>query len=600
MRRVTIALALCAAATWMVGARQAPPAQAPAKAAQAAPAATVKPAARPVPFTLSVDGLMRGQKLIGSAPSAVRFSPDSSKIYFSWQKPDEERANSWVVNRDGSDLKQLTPEEARLIPPAPAGRADRARNRLLNAEGGNIVIYDLATGARRLLVKTSAAESNPRWARNDTAVTFMRDGNLYLMSLDATTSPTEVQLTDVVSAADSAGAAATGGGQRGAMGGGTGTGQRGTAGAPPRAQAGQAGLTDAQRLLREQELELIEYLEQQAEQRRQGRGGMGGGQRGGRGAMGGPGAGGPAEPIARFTAGARQSVTDMLLSKDENYVFIAVNERPEIAARAQDVPNYVTESAYPEMINGRSNVGDSQSRRRLAILGLKGGQTTWADAASFAGSEKPVKEGEKPIARIVDWSLPDCTDDGAQCVAAVRSADNHDRWLVKIDPATGKATSIDNLHDDAWIREGSVSTGTGGGGGGGFGGGAALAWLPDNRRALYLAERDGWMHVWSIDVSVAAPSPKQLTTGKWEISSARLSNDRTKVYFTASEVHPGEHHFYTMSVDGGPFTRVTTTTGGHEVTVSPDEKTLVDLFSTINRPPRSSSCHSRGARRPGR
>ena len=473
MRRFTIALALCAAATWMVGAQQAPPAQAPAKAGQAAPAAATKPAAKPVPFTLSVDGIMKGQKLIGSAPSAIRFSPDSSKIYFSWQKPDEERANTWVVNRDGSDLKQLTAEDVRQIPPAPTGRADRARKRLLAAEGGNVVIYDLATNARRLLVKTSAAESNPRWARNDTAVTFMRDGNLYLMSLDASASPTEVQLTDVVSATDSAGAAAAGGGQRGAMGGGAGMGQRGATGGAPQAQGGQAALTDAQRLLREQELKLIEYLKQQAEQRQQGRGGMGGGQRGGRGGFGGAGGGAPAEPIARFTPGARQAVTDMLLSKDENYVFIAVSERPEIAGRAQDVPNYVTESAYPEMINGRSNVGDSQARRYLAILDLKGNKTTWADAAGFAGNEKPAKEGDKPVSRLVDWSLPDCSDDGAQCVAAVRSVDNHDRWLVKVDPATGKATSIDNLHDDAWIREGAVATGSGGGGSAGAAASAA-------------------------------------------------------------------------------------------------------------------------------
>jgi dipeptidyl aminopeptidase/acylaminoacyl peptidase len=405
----------------------------------------------------------------------------------------------------------------------------------------------------------------------------MRDGNLYLMSLDPSASTTEVQLTDV---------AAAGGGESGGQRGGTGGGgQRGAAGAAPQSQAGQAGMTDSQRVLREEELKLIEYLKQQAEQRQQGgRGGVGGGQRGARGATGG---GAPPEPIARFSPGARQSVSDMLLSNDENFVFISVTERPELSARPQDVPNYVTESAYPEMINGRTNVGDSQARRLLAILDLKGNKSVWADASAFAGTEKPARAGDKPIPRVVDWSLPDCSDDGSQCVAAARSADNHDRWFVRIDPATGKATPIDTLHDDAWIREGAVSTGTGGGagGGGGFGGGSALAWLPDNKRALYLAERDGWMHLWSIDVSAASPTPRALTSGKWEISAARLSNDRTRVYFTASEVHPGEHHFYTMSVDGGPFTRITTTTGGHEVTVSPDEKTLVDLFSTVNRPP---------------
>jgi len=585
MRRVLTVIALCAACTWLVRAQQTqatpPPPTPQAKTAQAAPATTA--AAKPTPFTLTIDNIMRGQKLIGSAPTAVRWAADSSKIYFSWQKPAEDRANTWSVNRDGSGLKQLTPEEVRQLPSTPTGRLDRARKRLLAAEGGNIVVYDVGTNARRLLMKTASIESNPRWARNDTAVTFMRDGNLFMMTLDASaTSPTEVQLTDVAAVGSDA---AAGAGARGAAGGGAATSQRGGAQAQGAqgARGGAAGdqnVTDSQRVLRQEEQKLIEHLKREAEQRQQGgRGGLGG-QRGGRGGAGGP----AAEPIARFQPGPRQSVTDMLLSTDENYVFISVAERPEVAARNQDVPSYVTESAYPEMINGRTNVGDSQSRRLLAILDLKQNKTSWADASAFSGSEKAAKPGTPPVPRVVDWSLPECSEDGSTCLAAVRSQDNHDRWLVTVDPATLKATSLDNLHDDAWIREGSVATGTGGGGFGGFGGGG-VTWLPDNKRVLFLAERDGWMHLYSLDVTAAKPAPKALTAGKWEISNARLSSDRAKVYFTASEVHPGEHHFYTVPVDGGAFTRITTTTGGHEVTVSPDEKTLADLSSTINRPP---------------
>jgi dipeptidyl aminopeptidase/acylaminoacyl peptidase len=357
------------------------------------------------------------------------------------------------------------------------------------------------------------------------------------------------------------------------------------------ATAGDQAITESQRILRQEELKLIEHLRREAEQRQQGgRGGaatMGGGQRGGRGGFGAAGGGTP-EPIARFQPSARQTVSDMLLSTDENFVFIAVSERPDVAARSQDVPDYVTQSSYPEMINGRSNVGDSQARGLLAVLDVKQNRTIWADASAFAGSEKPAKAGDSPVPRVVDWSLPDCSEDGANCVATVRSQDNHDRWFVKIDPATGKAASIDNLHDDAWLREASVDTGTGGGGGGRFGGGrfgGGLAWLPDNKRIIFLAEREGWMHLYTLDVTALKPAPKALTSGKWEISSARLSRDRTRVYFTAGEVHPGEAHFYTVPVEGGPFTRVTTTTGGHDVTVSPDEKTLADLYSTINRPP---------------
>lgn len=627
MRRILLVLVfVCAAGNLFVRAQQSPskpPAatQPPAKAPMVeAPATKAAPPKPPAPFMLSIDSIMRGPNLVGNAPSGIRWAQDSSKIFFSWQKPDENRANTYVVNRDGTDLKQLSAEEARQVVAGITGRADRARKRLLTAEGGNIVIYDLASNARRLLMKTSTAESSPRWARGDNAVTFMRDGNLFLMTLDGGGSaPAEVQLTDVVAAGD---AAATAG--RGAAGG---LGATSGRGATPI-------LTDSQRTMRDEERNLIEYLKRQAELRLQGGRGGGGG-RGGRGGPGGPG-GATGETIARFQLTARQSVSDMVLSADENDVFIGVTERPDVAARNQDVPNFVTESAYPEMINGRSNVGDSQSRRLLAILDLKQNKVTWADGSAFAGNERATKPAEaarpvevakagdttkpaeaakpvesakageaakstatpkpgdttKPIEpakasvvpRILDWGVPDCSDDGSRCVTSVRSQDNKDRWLVTLDPATGKATAIDNLHDDAWIREGSVTSGTGGSGFGG-GGGAGIAWLSDNKRFIFMAEKDGWMHLYSLDVTSAQPTAKPLTSGKWEVASARLSSDRTRLFYASSEVHPGERHFYTMSVDGGPSTRITTTTGGHDVTVSPDEKTLAVVYSYSTKPP---------------
>ncbi len=84
------------------------------------------------------------------------------------------------------------------------------------------------------------------------------------------------------------------------------------------------------------------------------------------------------------------------------------------------------------------------------------------------------------------------------------------------------------------------------------------------------------MHIYSLDVTAAQPAAKQLTSGKFEIENARLSSDRTKLFFSSTEVHPGERHFYTMPVDGGSWTRITTMTGSNEVTVSPDEKIARD------------------------
>src|SRR4030095_9650997 len=73
--------------------------------------------------------------------------------------------------------------------------------------------------------------------------------------------------------------------------------------------------------------------------------------------------------------------------------------------------------------------------------------------------------------------------------------------------------------------------------------------------------------------------------GKWEITDARLSSDRKTVFLTTNEVHPGERQFYTLPVDGGAQTRITSMTGSNDVTVSPDEKLLAVIYSYSNKPP---------------
>ncbi len=526
----------------------------------AKPAAPAPPAAA----MLTIDSIMRGPKLVGNPPSAIRWSRDSSKLYFSWQKAADERSATYVVNRDGTGLRQLTAEETRAIETPQTGRFDRARRRILAAEGGDVVMYDVASGARRLLTRTSSAETSPRWARNDTAVTFMRDGNLYLVSIEATPEIAFAQLTNIVASdaaqAQAVGAGGGGRGGAGGRGGGGGAGQQGQ----------QATDTESQRFLREQERALIEFIRKQQES---GRGG--GAAAGGRG--GGAAAATPAPPpIATLNLTPRQSLLDLQLSADERYVWVSVNERAEATPRPQDTPNYVTASSYPEMITGRSNVGDVQGRRMAAILDVRNNRSVWADASAFAGVERKAKPSDADVPRLLNWTVPEVSDDGSQTVLAVRALDNKDRWFVKVDPATGKASVLDTLHDDAWIREQSI--------GGPAGGGAGLTWLPDNKRALFLSEKDGYMHVYSMDVAAGAPA-QALTSGKWEVTDARLSADRKTLFLTTNEVHPGERHVYTMSVDGGVRTRLTTMTGSNEATISPDEKSMAIVYSYSTKPP---------------
>src|SRR5205085_10980782 len=50
---------------------------------------------------------------------------------------------------------------------------------------------------RRNVTRTTAREANPRWARSETAVTFTRENNLYVLPLAADATDGLVQLTDV-------------------------------------------------------------------------------------------------------------------------------------------------------------------------------------------------------------------------------------------------------------------------------------------------------------------------------------------------------------------------------------------------------------------
>jgi dipeptidyl aminopeptidase/acylaminoacyl peptidase len=486
-------------------------------------------------FELTVDSIMRGSDLVGYPPTGLRWAADSQSLYFDWRKPAEDKASTYVVGRAGGAPRKLSDDEAKAIPPSAGGRWDKARRRVLFVDGGDIVLVDAISGTRRQITKTAGAESNPRWARSDTHVTWMREGNLFIAPIDAGASPLLTQLTDI---------------------------------APRRPEP---RLTDSQRFLRDEEEKLIDFVEKQKAEKKKAEDEQ------------------KKTRLPTFELQDRQTAADLMLSPDDTHVFVVIAERA-VGVKPTIVPNYVTETGYTEDIPGRSNVGDTQDRRLLGVLNLKTGKTVWADGSfappapadpaeepagkPAAGTPAPEARPARREERDIRWSMPAVSDGGTYVIATARSADNKDRWHVALDPESGKTRVVDFLHDDAWVREG----------GGGFGG-AAVEFLPDNKRIWFLSERDGWMHLYTLDVSVETAKPAQLTSGKWEVASAEVARDGRKFYLTTSEVHPGERHLYTLPIEGGARTKITSMAGSNQAEVSPDESTLGLVFSYSNKPP---------------
>jgi len=470
-------------------------------------------------FPLTVDSIMRGPGLVGNAPQNIRWSGDSQQIYFEWQKPGEDEPSTYVVARQGGEPRKLSDEEAKAAPPS-NGRWDRARRRLLATDGGDVVIYDRQSGKSTRLTKTDANEGSARWARNDTAVTFVQNGNLFIMSLEGD-GPRLEQLTDIS------------------------------------ADRPEPRLSDSQRVLRDEERALMQILRERAERReRQEKKAE-------------------ADALPKLAITARQRAGDIQLSPDGRYAWVQITERPAQEGRRADVPNYITDSSYAEMIPTRTNVGDAQNTNKLAIIDLQEKTSVWADA-SF------VTPGEDEKPRSASWSSAAISPDGRHAIAAVRTDDNEDRWLVAVDPATGKARVVDHLHDEAWVRNSGIVDRDGS-----FGGffGPGIVFLNDGRRIAFLSERDGWMHLYTVDVASDRAAATQLTSGQWEVTGAQLSADGTKFYLTTNEVHLGERHAYVMSADGGERTRLTSATGAHDLTLSPDETAAADVYSYSTKPP---------------
>jgi dipeptidyl aminopeptidase/acylaminoacyl peptidase len=471
----------------------------------AAIAAAVVPLAGATgPFALTVDSIMRGPKLVGYPQTGLRWSGDSARLYFEWRRPGDDEAATWVVDRDGQGLRRLTDDERRGAPPV-AGAWDRAHRRVLFVDQGDIVLVDSVANTRRAITRTTGAESSPRWARHESAVTFVRDNNLFLLTLDGASGGV-TQLTDV----------------------------------GPRKRDPRD--TDSQKFIKAEEQKLIEHTRIEAEKKQKAEDKE------------------KAHALPKYELADRQSATDLQLAPDDKHVFIVVTERADTSKRP-NVPNYVTESSYTEDIPARTYVGDSQDKRTLVVMNLETGKTV-AAASKFAES------------RDVRWGMPQMSEDGAVAVAHVRAGDNKDRWLVAIDPESGAARVIDALHDDAWVREV-----------GGFGpNDPSFGWLADQKHVWFLSERDGWMHLYTVDATVASASARQLTEGKWEIDSLSLSNDRKKFYLTTTEVHPGERHLYAMPIDGGARTKLTSMTGGNAGEVSPDDSKVGLIYSYSNKP----------------
>ena len=457
---------------------------------------------------------MRGPKLVGYAPDSIRWAGDSKEFWFEWRKPGDTENSTWVTTAGTGEARKLTDAERKSAPPANADW-DEAHRRAVFSQAGDIVLVDTVAKTRRVITRMTGSETRARFAKKETHASFVRENALFLVPIGGEGDGGIIQLYE----------------------------------AGPKKK--DPVLTDAQKVMREEEQKLLAFVKKTADERKAREEKR------------------DAEALPKLDLAEGEAVVDAQLSPDGDHVFATVSVKAT-GSKTADVSNYITESSYLEPIPARNRVGDNQDKNKLAIINLKTKKTVFASLAALKTETRTAEGKTENKDRDARWSSPEISGDGKLAIALVRSADNKDRWFVRVDPETGAGTVLINDHDDRWLREL-------------FQGG--MGFLSDEHTLWFTSEKPGYMHLFTMDAAAENPEVKTLTSGSWEIASVDLSIDRKAFYLTTTEAGAGERHLYSMPSTGGARTRLTTVVGSHESRVSPDGATLATVYSAGNQPP---------------
>lgn len=115
-----------------------------------------------------------------------------------------------------------------------------------------------------------------------------------------------------------------------------------------------------------------------------------------------------------------------------------------------------------------------------------------------------------------------------------------------------------------------------------------VTWLEKTDELIYVSERDGWRHLYLVDMETAAL--RQITRGPWVVRGIQfIDEDQRQIWFSAGGKNPEQDpyylHFYRVNFDGSDLVALTEANGTHTVEFSPDRRFLVATWSRVNHPP---------------
>jgi hypothetical protein len=260
-------------------------------------------------------------------------------------------------------------------------------------------VYLWIDGKRRAITQTNDVESSAHFTYDEQRVTFIRDNNLYAVSLH---DGSVAHLTNVVTADDKGPNVTLWDDKKG---------------------------TASQEYVKTEERKLLAIVDERARKREEEEAKKK-----------------KEHPIKPFKLEKKQTITDAQLTPDGKYVIAVVRTENDKTKRAI-VPTYITESAYTDTIPSREKVGDILPTRAHRGTERRERQVKWFDPDSSrwksgsGKSDNPRARGGAARAGVVGRRQAR--------VLFVRSTDNKDAGSRRSIPRPRRGRAIVAMHDDA-------------------------------------------------------------------------------------------------------------------------------------------------------
>ena len=324
------------------------------------------------------------EKWAGAAPTAIRWSEDSSKLDFQWNPERVDRSETYEldVRSPESKPRKVADDEKRWLSSNP-GERNKADTLKVCAFQGDLYLHDLRTGKSRAITRTADPESNPRFSADGQSIVFQRGDNLFEWMIEGGETR---QLTDFRRGKD-----------------------------PDE----KPKLSKQDEELEKEQLDLFEVIRKQdkdeketKERTKRERGSF---------------------PEATYLK-ENESVSLLQLTPDRKAVtFILVDRTEASKAKVPDMPKYVTKSGYTETERlgsqiggaGRVKVGAPQAKQKLGVINTADGKITYVDMGLDKREFSIQITGPGDFGGFggsaVSWS-----EDGRNAFCILRSQDNKD------------------------------------------------------------------------------------------------------------------------------------------------------------------------------